>query len=74
MKDFSKLDEAIVETIKGGKHRYIEIWTAVALLAAPHVTRSGGEDRVVDRRLQALRKAGWITCKGQRWELAEGTL
>lgn len=68
MKDFRDIDAAILKAIESGKTRYLEIWIAVEEKAKPFITKNGGADRVVDRRLQALRKGGWITCEGQRWK------
>ena len=55
MKDFTELDAAIIARIRGGYTRFYEIWPLNA------------EMRVVDRRLQALRKKGLIACRGQKW-------
>lgn len=66
---YDELDAAIVERIRSGFARFYEIWPPLTSLANKHVRPGSynGADRVVDRRLQALRKRGKITCQGQKW-------
>jgi len=66
MTDFNDLDKAIVDAIRAGKRRFIEIWTAVEH-KAESFAKQRDPDRVVDRRLQSLRRRGHIAYKGGRW-------
>lgn len=56
-KDFTQLDTAIVEEIKAGNNTFTLLQQSrAATLAQPFVTPLGDVERVIDRRLQALRK------------------
>lgn len=61
--DYTEFDKLMMEKIEAGHHA-----TAAGLEAAleeqikPFVTKQGEEFRVIDRRLQALRKKGVIAC------------
>lgn len=68
---YDALDAAIITRVQGGFSRFYEIWPALCSLANPHVTPGSrnGADRVVDPRLQALRKKGKIACFGQKWRV-----
>lgn len=68
MKDFNAVDAAIITHIMGGYRRFCEIWPPVARI---HITDER-PDRVVDRRLQALRKNGKLICRGQKWYVNDG--
>ena len=59
---YAQLDAKLIEIIKsgGGTFNAIAPRADVAALTAPHETATTGGWRVVDRRLQALRKAGKI--------------
>ena len=65
---YGELDAAIVKAIQAGKVRFIEIWTAVESLALPFA-KHRDPDRVVDRRLQALRKRRLITFWSGKWRI-----
>jgi hypothetical protein len=70
MKPFEKLDAAIVKAIESGKNKFYIITAAVEPLALPLAL--GGPQhayRVVDRRLQALRKRGLIAYSGVEWRV-----
>lgn len=79
MTDFDAIDTAILNRIsKGDKPTFNSIWTAVreladALAPEPKPGRGRGREgwRVVDRRLQALRKKGRLHYSRQTgWEVA----
>lgn len=67
MKDYSELDAAIVAEIQAGRGSFTAMSTALADKVKPHCTNNKspfGDTptwRVIDRRLQALRKAQRIT-------------
>lgn len=65
-KAYDELDEAIIARIRAGFTRFYEIWPACTAIVNGPRTKV---DRAVDRRLQALKKMGKITCQGQRWYL-----
>lgn len=67
---YDELDAAIIARIRSGFVRFYEIWgalTTLAYRAVPHCDPC----RVVDRRLQALRKQGKIACFGQCWSVLD---
>jgi hypothetical protein len=74
---FDQLDAAIIDAIKGCYNTstlifcYHDIASECEYLANPN--SRGSTDRVLNRRLQALRKAGKITYKKchRRWVLVE---
>ena len=66
---YDALDAAIVKAIKDGKRQFYDIKTVVGELAKPHSLR-GDYFRVVDRRLQALRKRGRIAYIQREWYVA----
>ena len=68
MKDFTAVDAAIVKAIQDGNQRFGDLFTdAVFKATTPLIARVADRDRLVDRRLQALRKRGVITYHGKRW-------
>lgn len=73
MKDFSKLDAAILRRMhRAHTFHGIMICPIVAAEAKKLQTQPGESDRVVDRRLQALRRAGKVTWspKPDGWRVA----
>lgn len=62
MKKHVGIDAAIISAIKGGHSDFGSISSRpyVASAAKEHITASKPEFRVIDGRLQALRKAGQI--------------
>ena len=64
-KDFAAIDAAIIQRIQSGFTRFYEIWPALCEIAGER-----RPDRIVDRRLQALRKQGRLACVGQSWRVA----
>ena len=71
---YAQLDAKLIELIKNGAGTFNEITPRadVAALTAPHETATTEGWRVVDRRLQALRKAGKIAFSRDvgRWRVA----
>jgi len=67
-KDFLTLDNAIMTAILEGRKDYTSISYRVEGLARAHTTRKDWM-RVVDRRLQALRKRGLISFGRKEWSL-----
>lgn len=73
MKDFSELDIAILRRIGERPCTFTSINARVTTMAALYVaTKYGSPSRVVDRRLQALRKKGLIRFDTGRWFPVEG--
>jgi hypothetical protein len=67
---YDELDAAIIKAIQGGARRFYQIWPAVSSLASKHVTGPySGQDRVVDRRLQALSRQHKIRFWRGNWEV-----
>lgn len=66
-RDYGALDSAIIRAIRADKTRFYVIYAYVSDVSA---VRNGGS-RVVDSRLQALRKAGFIRFSGGEWKIAE---
>lgn len=74
MSQYDKLDAAIIKAIRRGKTTFLVIERdgAVSNEAASLRVLTGGEPfRIVDRRLQALRKKGRIRYVGRQWLLVE---
>lgn len=72
-KDYTEFDAALLAHIKAGKNKAmnLEYQGDIIRLAAPHASTSSPVFRVVDRRLQALRRAGKIRFNGKHWELTK---
>ena len=64
---YDQLDGAILARIASGVTTYYEICRRVEHLSKPHAIRYW--DRVVDRRLQCLRKHGLIRYVDKHWTL-----
>lgn len=69
--DYTRFDEQLLSLIQSGvdKMSMLETRSVLRDLAKPH--QDGGRTpafRVIDRRLQALRKAGKIRFNGKGWE------
>lgn len=78
MNDYTKLDAAILNAIRSGKVEFTSIAynDHIEALAKQFTTPQKYVDngfRVVDRRLQALRKLGLISFKAKRWSLAHAS-
>lgn len=72
MSKYADLDEAIVRAVRAGHDEFYRLWPAVAdctrqVLARHGRTRWVEVDRVVDRRLQAIRKRGELRFENGRW-------
>lgn len=72
---YSKLDRLIIERIKTGDNTFARIQGgavyAEAKLHAKMLHVMSDEDRVIDRRLQALRKKGLIHFQSGRWSVVQ---
>lgn len=70
---YAQLDAKLLELIRSGADAFnvLVVRRDINELAAPHETATTEAWRVVDRRLQALRKAGKIAFRrdAQRWEV-----
>lgn len=73
--DYTAFDAELVRLIGSGRREFAALCSNTNLceLARPFVSPSSAEDRIIDRRLQALRKAGRIHY-GTRtgWHLIKG--
>jgi len=58
--DYSEFDKKLLALIDTGTRTAMALSTALESDARPMIKRTGEEFRVVDRRLQALRKKGLI--------------
>lgn len=66
--EFKDLDEAIIDAIRRRIDTYLRICLEVRKKADAMQSKSGS-DRLVDRRLQSIRKRGIITFKAGRWQV-----
>lgn len=60
-RDYSEFDKKLLELVDSGTNTAAALTTALDALAKPLMSQPGDEFRVVDRRLQALRKKGLIS-------------
>ncbi|WP_341918644.1 hypothetical protein [Polaromonas sp. YR568] len=62
MSPYEKLDEAVIANIAAGRNNFTKIWSGVVYQEGARLSLLTGSEpfRIVDRRLQALRKAGKI--------------
>ena len=65
---YDDLDMAILKAINGGIKTFTAIAYRVEGLAKPHARLMTETFRVVDRRLQALRKKGSIVFEKKEWK------
>lgn len=73
--DYTAFDAELLRLIKAGRNRMMMLDGHKPLLemAKPFCGRAIVFPwRVIDRRLQALRKAGKIEFNGKAWEIVEG--
>lgn len=68
MNRYDTLDTAICRAIESGITTFTAIAYRVDELAKPHARQMTQTFRVVDRRLQALRKRGAIVFKDKEWK------
>ena len=77
MNTYEKLDSLIVQSIKAGSNSFILIFNRKRVLdEALRISSANGRDtdRIVDSRLQALRKRGLIVhVKGWGWRAKEAS-
>ena len=72
MSKYIELDSMIVQSIRNGRDRFFVLCCGPTGRLADTLAGSDGwgrrsGDRVIDRRLQALRKRGQIRFSGGRW-------
>lgn len=69
--NYDALDLAILDAIDGGVRDFTSIAysTKIVDLSSPLASRMGEAFRVVDRRLQALRKRGFIEFREKQWHM-----
>lgn len=60
--DYSEFDQLMLQKIAVGCATSSALESALEAKIKPFVTKAGEEFRVIDRRLQALRKKGVIAC------------
>lgn len=72
-KDFTAFDAKLLELIDAGCNTLTKLEYAPGLrpLATELSTKPNEEFRVIDRRLQAARRAGKIRYNGKHWERRE---
>lgn len=61
--DYTEFDSLMLQQIRAGIATAASLEAALAPQIKPFVTKQGEEFRVVDRRLQALRKKDEIACR-----------
>lgn len=73
MSKYAELDAAILESIKGGRDTFVSLFRGTTgALANQFAANANTEvDRVIDRRLQAIRKRGLIRFAAMRWHIVE---
>ena len=70
MSKYTELDAKIIQSIARKKNTFIQISGAVRELSYALAEWTGQESfRIVDRRLQALRKAGKIVFSNKQWAI-----
>lgn len=74
MSKYSDFDQLVLDEIRSGRQTFAEMQTRQVMrlaedLAVPDRWNNKAPDRVLDRRLQALRKAGKIAHIAGRWHL-----
>ena len=70
MSKYEELDALIVESIRNGRDTFGQLCGGKTGALATQFSWMDA-DRVIDRRLQALRKRGLIRFSGGRWHSAE---
>ena len=72
MTKYNRLDELIITAILAGHFTFTELQKHDAVRDEADMHDTGtGFDRVIDRRLQSLRKAGRIKYAAEKWEVME---
>lgn len=60
-KDYTKLDAAILEQLLAGNKKFVGLSVRLEAIATPFASEKAEPWRVIDRRLQALRKTGLVS-------------
>lgn len=60
--DYTDFDKLMLNQIAAGRATASALEASLMVQIKPFVTKAGEEFRVIDRRLQALRKKGVIAC------------
>lgn len=71
MTKYAELDTAILDSIQRGCDTFGALTVGATGVMADRLATATGGDRVIDRRLQSLRKRGLIRFAGLRWQLVE---
>lgn len=71
MTKYAELDTAILDSIQRGRDTFGALTVGATGAMADRLATATGGDRVIDRRLQSLRKRGLIRFAGLRWQLVE---
>lgn len=71
MSKYTEFDAKLIHLVKNGATTSGPLTNLLVTDAQPFVTRNSGAGRVVDRRLQALRKAGRLIYSCGRWYVLE---
>lgn len=73
MSKYQEFDAALIGHIRAGRNRMsaLDAQSDLHKLATPHCDSRTPAWRIIDRRLQALRKAGAIAHDGKVWAVAE---
>lgn len=74
MSDYSQFDAALLAHIAAGKNTFLQLehQTDLKAMAEPFCNRLTPPFRIIDRRLQALRKKGQIAYSTKHgWKLVE---
>lgn len=71
MINYTELDTAVIAVIKAGKTKFSQIHNdrSVNVVSTPLSHKPEEEFRVVDRRLQSLRKRNLITFEKGHWKI-----
>lgn len=59
---YEDYDWLLMEAIESGKNTYAALTSAMHEASKPFASSPEEDWRVVDRRLQALRRKGWVSC------------
>lgn len=71
MSKYTEFDAKLIHLVKNGATVFGHLVSALVTDAKPFVTHNSDASRVVDRRLQALRKAGRLIYSCGRWYVLE---
>ena len=70
MNKYDEVDAAILRKLEFGPAGFSSIFTGTVFRACSRAAENS--HRVLDRRLQALKKAGRIRCEKRKWYLVQG--